>query len=69
MSSKTSQHSANYGRGLLRMRGGWTLREILGADYDKFHNNVNNSFTQTPIRNSSEETASRSESKPPLKKQ
>jgi hypothetical protein len=28
--------AAEYGEALLSNRGGWTLREILGSDYQKF---------------------------------
>jgi hypothetical protein len=54
MSSKTSQHNANYGRGLLKARGGWTLREMLGADYDTFRSN-GKSFTQRSSQDSAED--------------
>ena len=33
---KNAQASAAYGRALLCNRGGWTLREMLGSDYDEF---------------------------------
>jgi len=44
--STTIQGNATYGHGLLRTRGGWTPREMLGADYEKFSGNQNSSFIQ-----------------------
>ena len=43
---KPNQKTANYGQALLKTRGGWTLREILGADYDGFRSNGKKMFTQ-----------------------
>jgi hypothetical protein len=42
----TIQRNATYGHGLLRTRGGWTPREMLGADYEKFSGKQNSSFIQ-----------------------
>jgi hypothetical protein len=37
---------AAYGAALLCNRGGWTLREMLGADYEKFSGTGEMPFTQ-----------------------
>ena len=31
---KTIQDNATYGKGLAGIRGGWTLREMLGSEYE-----------------------------------
>jgi hypothetical protein len=68
MSSKANQNNANYGRGLLSTRGGWTLREMLGADYAKFHDKGSNFFTQRSLQVSTEEAESKvPDSTAPLK--
>jgi hypothetical protein len=53
-SKKTNQHDATYGQGLLRTRGGWTLREMLGADYDRLRSDGKTLFTQRPSGDSGE---------------
>jgi hypothetical protein len=48
--------AAEYGHALLSNRGGWTLREILGSDYERFSRTEDARFTQKDFQQSSEKT-------------
>ncbi len=55
--AKSTRHDdATYGRALIRNRGGWTLREILGAEYAKIAP-ANNCFSQPRSRELLEKTS------------
>lgn len=50
---------ADYGHALLCNRGGWTLREMLGADYEKFAGSGVTPFTQKDFQRSLEKVSQR----------
>ena len=73
MSEKTKNAQAGdaaYGRALLCNRGGWTLREMLGSDYDEFSATGETPFAQKAFQESLEKVSRRipSRSVPPTKK-
>jgi len=64
----TTQKNASYGHGLLQARGGWTLREMLGAHYERFRSNEKTLFTQKSTQESPSEKLSDSVPKEKSKK-
>ncbi len=62
MSEKTKNAQAGdaaYGRALLCNRGGWTLREMLGSDYDEFSGTGETPFAQKDFQESLEKVSRR----------
>ena len=57
---KNAQTSdAAYGHALLCNRGGWTLREMLGSDYEKFSGTGDVPFVQKDFQESLEKVSRR----------
>jgi|HubBroStandDraft_2_1064218.scaffolds.fasta_scaffold18003_2 hypothetical protein len=60
---------AEYGHALMNNRGGWTLREILGADYrDSSVPASDQPFTQGDFQQTLEKVARRAQSSSPVSK-
>lgn len=55
----TQASDAAYGRALLCNRGGWTLREMLGSDYDELSGLGETPFTQKDFQESLERVSHR----------
>ena len=61
MKKEKSEQSkaAEYGHALLSNRGGWTLREMFGSDYEKFSGTGQAQFTQKDFQESLEKAERR----------
>jgi hypothetical protein len=54
--------AAEYGHALLSNCGGWTLREMLGSDYDNSSSTGDNRFAQRDFQQSSKQVSLKTDS-------